>query len=90
MGTSPRQLQHAFQEGGEDFRSYLLRVRMEAAERLLTRATNPLPVRVVARRVGYSQPSGLRQAFFRHYGRNPSDFQAEPPSYVGSEIEPSE
>jgi two-component system response regulator YesN len=84
VGSSPRQLQRVFRElGGEDFRSYLLRVRMEQATRLLTRDPNPLPVRATARRVGYRQASGLRQAFLRYYGYNPSTIQPAPPEYLG-------
>lgn len=82
VGTSPRQLQRAFrEEAEEDFRAYLLRVRMERAHELLTREPNPLPVREVCHRVGYRQPTGLRQAFVRCYGINPSEVQAPPPDY---------
>lgn len=83
--TSPRQVQRVFGEAGEEFRSYLLRVRMTEAKRLLTRETNPLPVRVTCRRVGYRQASGLRQAFVRYYGYNPSAVQPKAPDYLGSE-----
>jgi AraC-like DNA-binding protein len=82
---SPRQLQRIFrEEGGEEFRAYLLRVRMERARTLLARERNPLPVRVVARRVGYRQASGLRQAFARYYGYNPSEVQPKPVEYLGT------
>lgn len=85
VGTSPRQLQRVFrEEGAEDFRGYLLRIRMEHAVRLLTRGKNPLPIHVTARRVGYRQASGLRQAFLRYYGYNPSEIQEAPPEYLGS------
>lgn len=86
--TSTRQLQRVFREqADEDFRGYLLYIRMERAVRLLTRDRNPLPIYQTARRVGYRQHSGLRQAFLRYYGYNPSHIQAPPPSYVGTEIE---
>jgi AraC-like DNA-binding protein len=82
VGASPRQLQRVFrEEGGEDFRAYLLRVRMTRARALLTREPSPLPVRAVCHQVGYRQPSGLRQAFLRYYGLNPSEVQAPPPDY---------
>lgn len=85
VGASKRQLQRVFrEEGGEDFRSYLLRVRMIEARRLITRETNPLAVRVACRRVGYRQASGLRQAFVRFYGYNPSEVQPAPPQYLGT------
>lgn len=82
VGTSPRQLQRVFRElAGTDFRSALLRVRMEQAHRLLSRKQHNLTVRATARAVGYRQASGLRQAFLRFYGYNPSEIQPEPPSY---------
>ena len=86
IGVSPRQLQRIFrEEGEEDFRGYLLRVRMEKATELLSRRRSPLPIRVTARRVGYRQASGLRQAFVRFYGYNPSTIQPPPPEYLGTE-----
>lgn len=55
---------------------------MERAARLLSREVNPLPAHVVARRVGYSRDSGLRQAFLRFYGYNPSSIQPPKPEYL--------
>jgi transcriptional regulator GlxA family with amidase domain len=89
VGVSPRQLQRIFrEEAGEDFRRYVLRVRMEVAAELLSRERSPLPVRATARRVGYRQASGLRQAFLRFYGYNPSTIQPAPPEYLGIEVAP--
>jgi AraC-like DNA-binding protein len=89
VGSSRRQLQRLFAElEGEDFRRYLLRVRMERARTLLSRERDPLPVRATARRVGYRQASGLRQAFKRHFGINPSEVQPGPPKYLGTVLEP--
>jgi transcriptional regulator GlxA family with amidase domain len=82
VGTSPRQLQRVFRELADtDFRSVLLRVRMEHAHQLLSRKKHNLTVRATARAVGYRQASGLRQAFVRFYGYNPSAIQPEPPDY---------
>ena len=82
VGTSTRQLQRVFAElAGEDFRSYLLRVRMERAHRLLSRRKDGLSVRATAPLVGYRAASGLRQAFLRFYGYNPSAIQPKPPDY---------
>lgn len=79
-GCSTRQLQRVFQElATEDFRGFLLRVRMERAHRLLSRQKNALAVRVAAREVGYREASGLRQAFIRFYGCNPSEVRQEIP-----------
>lgn len=91
LGVSSRHLQRIFrEEGGEDFRGYLLRVRMEKAAELLSRKRNPLPVRATARRVGYREASGLRQAFLRFYGYNPSTIQPEPPHFLGTETWPDD
>lgn len=82
MDCSTRQLQRVFAElAGENFRSYLLRVRMEQAHRMLSRKKGGLTVRAAAREVGYREASGLRQAFLRFYGYNPSVIQPEPPDY---------
>lgn len=82
VGCSTRQLQRVLRELADtDFRSYLLRVRMEQAHRLLSRRKNNLTVRATAREVGYREASGLRQAFVRFYGYNPSEIQPEPPDY---------
>lgn len=79
VGCSPRQLQWVFQEeGATGFRSTLLAFRMERARHLLSREFNPLPIRRVALLVGYRQASGLRQAFLRYHGYNPSTIQPEP------------
>jgi iron complex transport system substrate-binding protein len=89
VGCSTRELQRAFREVGETgFRSYLLTVRMERAHRLLSRKKHGLTVRATAREVGYRQASGLRQAFRRFYGYNPSEIQPEPPSFLGDLLEP--
>jgi transcriptional regulator GlxA family with amidase domain len=82
VGCSPRQLQRVFREPGDtDFRSYLLRVRMEQAHRLLSRKKTGLTVRRAARAVGYREASGLRQRFKDFYGYNPSEIQSKPPDY---------
>jgi transcriptional regulator GlxA family with amidase domain len=81
VGCSTRQLQLVFRECAEtDFRSYLLRVRMEQAHRLLSRKDG-LSVRKTARAVGYREASGLRQAFVRFYGYNPSEAQPPAPDF---------
>lgn len=88
LGTSTRQLQRVFIEvGGRSFREALLEVRMKEARRLLTRQRSPLPVRAVALRVGYRKPSGLRQAFVRYWGCNPSEVQPEPPDELWMEVD---
>lgn len=82
VGTSPRQLQRVFRELADtDFRSALLKVRMEHAHRLLSRKQTGLTVRRAARAVGYRESSGLRWQFKRFYGYNPSEAQSEGPDY---------
>jgi AraC-like DNA-binding protein len=91
VGASPRQLQRVFRELADtDFRSYLLRVRMEQAHRLLSRRRKNLTVRATARAVGYREASGLRQAFVRFYGYNPSEIQPSGPAYLGELVETAE
>ena len=71
VAVSPRQLQRAFADEGElGFRSYLRRIRMSHAHRLL--ATTDLPVKEIAQRVGYGNPSQFSKAFKRVHGIPPS------------------
>jgi AraC family transcriptional regulator len=73
--TSPRQLQRVFAEVyGVGFRSCLRRIRMRHAAQLL--ATTELPVREIARRVGYRDASQFSKAFRRAHGVSPTQFQA--------------
>jgi AraC family transcriptional regulator, regulatory protein of adaptative response / methylphosphotriester-DNA alkyltransferase methyltransferase len=75
LSSSPRQLQRAYAEFGElSFHEDLLTRRMNAAAQLL--AEQPaLPVRDVARLVGYRQPSHFAVAFRRRYGMAPAGFR---------------
>lgn len=74
VATSRRQLQRAFAEsGGTSFRSHLAEVRMHRARELL--AESSMPVREVARRVGYRQPAQFAKAFRRRFGAPPSSFR---------------
>jgi AraC family transcriptional regulator, regulatory protein of adaptative response / methylphosphotriester-DNA alkyltransferase methyltransferase len=74
IATSRRQLQRAFQEAGEtSFRTYLARVRMHHALELLR--AGGMPVRQVARSVGYRQPAQFAKTFRRHHGAPPSSFR---------------
>ena len=75
IASSRRQLQRSFAEiGRTTFREYVARVRMIRAAELLRGSS--LPVREVARRVGYRQPAQFAKAFRRHVGEAPSDFRA--------------
>ena len=74
VASSRRQLQRCYAEiGRTTFREHLGAVRMQHAAGLLD--TTAVPVREVARRVGYSQPAQFAKAFWRHHGVTPSAFR---------------
>jgi AraC-like DNA-binding protein len=74
LSCSPRQLQRAYaQFGGSTFQEDLLARRMAAATELL--ACQSIPVRDVARLVGYSQGSHFARVFARRYGVSPARYR---------------
>jgi AraC family transcriptional regulator, regulatory protein of adaptative response / methylphosphotriester-DNA alkyltransferase methyltransferase len=74
IATSRRQLQRAFAEAGDTtFRTYLAQVRMRRALELLR--SGGMPVRQVARSVGYRQPAQFAKTFRRYHGAPPSSFR---------------
>jgi AraC-like DNA-binding protein len=76
LASSPRQLQRAYEQFGRcTFREDLIARRMIVAAELLSKPS--IPMRDVARMVGYSQPPHLARAFRRHYGVSPSVFRAD-------------
>ena len=76
ISSSPRQLQRAYAQFGElSFREDLHARRMAAAATLLIEQRS-IPVRDVARLVGYSQPPHFARAFRRRYGLSPALFRA--------------
>jgi AraC family transcriptional regulator of adaptative response / methylphosphotriester-DNA alkyltransferase methyltransferase len=76
LSSSPRQLQRAFSQFGDTgFHEDLVSRRMSAAADLL--AEQPIPVRDVARLVGYRQPSHFARVFRARYGVSPARFRAE-------------
>jgi AraC family transcriptional regulator of adaptative response / methylphosphotriester-DNA alkyltransferase methyltransferase len=75
LASSPRQLQRAYAQFGEmTFREDLQARRMAAAAELLLEQPS-IPVRDVARLVGYRQPAHFAAAFRRRYGRSPARFR---------------
>ncbi len=79
IGISERQLQRVLRaQTGLTFRETLLAYRMIRARAMLERG---MAARVVARRVGYRQASGLGQAFKRFYNEPPSAAHPPPPNY---------
>ncbi len=78
LASSPRQLQRAYAQFGEtSFREDLLARRMGAAAELLLEQRS-LPIRDVARLVGYRHATHFARAFRRHYGASPADFRGRP------------
>ncbi len=76
LSSSPRQLQRAYSQFGEiTFQEDLFARRMAAAAELLL-TQRAIPVRDVARLVGYRQAPHFAQAFRRHYGLSPARFRA--------------
>lgn len=75
LAVSPRHLQRILAETGETtFRTLLARVRLREAARMLE--TSIAPVRVIAARVGYRQPTQFAKAFRRQHGVTPSAYRA--------------
>jgi transcriptional regulator GlxA family with amidase domain len=73
-GLSPRHLQRRFTaELGMPPATYVERVRVEAARRVLAEADDP--VDAIARRLGFGTAETLRRAFHRHVGVAPSDYR---------------
>ena len=74
IATSRRQLQRVIAEvGGTTFGQLLARARMAAAERLLHDPA--IPVKEVARRVGYRQPAQFAKSFRLRYGASPREYR---------------
>jgi AraC-like DNA-binding protein len=77
VSSSPRQLQRAYAQFGEmTFHEDLLARRMAAAAELLIEQ-RAIPIRDVARLVGYSQAPHFAQAFRRRYGLSPASFREQ-------------
>jgi AraC family transcriptional regulator, regulatory protein of adaptative response / methylphosphotriester-DNA alkyltransferase methyltransferase len=75
LASSPRQLQRAYEQFGElSFREDLLARRMNAAAALLLEQRS-IPVRDVARLVGYRQAAHFARAFRHRYGLAPAQFR---------------
>jgi AraC-like DNA-binding protein len=76
LGSSPRQLQRAFEQfGGTTFSEDLLARRMSVGAQLLVQQRS-IRVDDVARLVGYSDAAHFARAFRRRYGLSPARFRA--------------
>ena len=75
LASSPRELQRAYtQFGHTTFREDLIARRLAAAAELLAEQRS-IPVRDVARLVGYRQAPHFARAFHRRYGLPPARFR---------------
>ena len=75
LSSSPRQLQRAYAQFGDvTFREDLRARRMTAAAELLLEQRS-IPVRDVARLVGYRHAPHFAHAFRRRYGLSPARFR---------------
>ena len=82
LASSPRQLTRAYAQFGEvTFREDLLAHRLNVAAQLLIEQP-AIPVRDVARLVGFRQASHFAKAFRRRYGLTPARFRAEGRAYA--------
>jgi AraC family transcriptional regulator, regulatory protein of adaptative response / methylphosphotriester-DNA alkyltransferase methyltransferase len=87
LSSSPRQLQRAYAQFGEStFEEDLRARRMSAAAELLIEQ-RAIPVRDVARLVGYRHAPHFAVAFRRRYGLSPADFRAQAPRRARSKLE---
>jgi AraC family transcriptional regulator of adaptative response / methylphosphotriester-DNA alkyltransferase methyltransferase len=87
LSCSPRQLQRAYAQFGEStFEEDLRARRMSAAAGLLIEQ-RAIPVRDVARLVGYRHAPHFAAAFRRRYGLSPADFREQAPRRARSKIE---
>ncbi len=73
IGTTPRTLQRRLAEAGTTYARVLAQARFDSASRLLSH--HKLPIRDVAREVGYPDAAHLTRAFRRWTGTTPSHFR---------------
>lgn len=84
LASSPRQLTRVYAQFGETtFREDLLARRMNVAAQLLIEQP-AIPVRDVARLVGFRQAPHFAKAFRGRYGLTPAAFRAEGRAYARS------
>ncbi len=77
LAVSSRQITRVYAQFGQlTFHEDLLGRRLSVAAQLLVEQPS-IPVRDVARLVGFSQAPSFATAFRRRYGRGPSEFRAE-------------
>ena len=77
LSSSPRQLQRAYAQFGESTFEVDLRARRMSAAAELLIEQRAIPVRDVARLVGYRHGPHFATAFRRRYGLSPADFREQ-------------
>jgi AraC family transcriptional regulator, positive regulator of tynA and feaB len=76
-GISKRYLHYLFAQKSLTFRSELIRLRLDAAQRLLSdKRYSALTVGEIAARCGFLEPSHFTRRFRKAYGAGPSEFRA--------------
>ncbi|MFZ1153733.1 MAG: helix-turn-helix transcriptional regulator [Solirubrobacteraceae bacterium] len=86
LSSSPRQLTRVYAQFGEvTFREDLLSRRMSVAAQLLIEQP-AIPVRDVARLVGFRQAPYFAKAFRRRYGLTPACFRMEGKAYARGKV----
>lgn len=76
LGISRRYVHHLFARAGTTFGEELMRLRLEAAHRLLVdRRFAALGVSEVAARCGFGEPSHFARRFRRAFGAGPNEFR---------------
>lgn len=77
-GISKRYLHYLFAQKSITFRNELMRMRLDAAHRLLSdKRYSALTVAEIAARCGFLEPSHFTRRFRKAYGAGPSDFRAK-------------
>jgi AraC-like DNA-binding protein len=75
LGVSPRTLQRKLNELGTTFSEELEKSRRERAYRWVLETE--LPLRTIAKRIGFSDPACFSRAFRRWYHRSPASFRRQ-------------
>jgi len=89
LASSPRQVTRVYAQFGQTtFREDLLTRRMRAAAQLLVEQQS-IPVRDVARIVGYRQAPHFAKAFRGRYGLSPAAFRAEGRAFARGRPKPT-
>ena len=73
LGTGRRTLQRRLEDHGLNYRSLLMRIRMQRAKGLIEETC--MPLKVIYFELGYSDPAHFTRAFRNHFGYPPSQVE---------------